>query len=189
MKPIKLALATTVALGLAACAPDADDTGIDADETALTDDATAPGTVVEIAQDDGQFSTLVEAVTAANLGDALSGTGPFTVFAPTNDAFAKLPEGTVETLTTEDTDRLGEILQYHVVEGSTEAEALLAAIEQGGEDGYEIVTMGGGTLTATMEDGTVMLTDAMGNTAKVTATDLEASNGVIHVIDTVLMPN
>jgi len=190
MNLIKLSLAPTLALALAACggAETETDDAMMADETAMTEDATAPGTIVEVAQDDGQFSTLVEAVTAAELGETLSGEGPYTVLAPTNDAFAKLPEGTLETLTTEDTEQLGNILQYHVIDGSTDAATLTAAIEEAGEEGYEIETLGGETLTATMQDGSVMLTDAAGNTATVTATDVEASNGVIHVIDTVLMP-
>jgi len=189
MNFLKLTLASTAALALAACDSGADtEEAMTADEMAMTEDATAPGSVVEVAQNDGQFSTLVEAVTAAELGEALSGEGPFTIFAPTNDAFAKLPEGTLETLTTEETDQLGNILQYHVVEGSTDAETLTAAIEEAGEEGYEVTTMGGGTLTAMMQDGSVVLTDATGQTATVTATDVEASNGVIHVIDTVLMP-
>ncbi|MGB3710255.1 MAG: fasciclin domain-containing protein [Erythrobacter sp.] len=190
MKMFKLTLATSAALALAACGAETDveDDAMMADETAMTEDATAPGTVVEVAQNDGQFSTLVEAVTAADLGDTLSGDGPYTIFAPTNDAFAKLPEGTLETLTTEDTDQLANILQYHVVDGTVNAQTLTAAIEEAGEGGYEINTLGGGTLTAMLQDGSVVLTDAAGNTSTVTATDVEASNGVIHVIDTVLMP-
>jgi len=148
----------------------------------------APGTIVEVAQGDESFSTLVEAVTAADLVTALSGEGPFTVFAPTNDAFAKLPDGTVEQLTTEDTEKLASILQYHVVDGNVDAATLTAAIEEAGEEGYTVTTLGGGTFTATIVDGSVMLTDAAGNMATVTATDVQASNGVVHVIDTVLMP-
>ena len=189
MKLLKLTLASTAALALVACDTGAEtDDAMVADEMAMTEDAMAPGSIVEVAQEDGQFSTLVEAITAAELGEALSGEGPYTVFAPTNDAFAKLPEGTLETLTTEETDQLASILQYHVVEGSTDAETLIAAIESAGEGGYELNTLGGGTLTATLQDGSVVLTDATGQTSMVTATDVEASNGVIHVIDTVLMP-
>ncbi len=189
MKTYKLALASTLALALAACADEAEtENAMTADETAMAEDATAPGTIVEVAQNDGQFSTLVEAVTAAELAETLSGEGPFTVFAPTNDAFAKLPEGTVETLTTEETEQLGTILQYHVVDGVTDAAALTQAIEGAGEGGYEVETLGGGTLTAMVQDGSVVLTDAAGNTSTVTATDVMASNGIVHVIDTVLMP-
>ena len=131
---------------------------------------------------------LFRSVTAADLGATLSGDGPFTVFAPTNDAFAKIPEATLTELTTNDTETLGNILTYHVVAGNVDAATLLQAIEGAGADGYSIETVNGGTLTATVVDGNVVLTDAAGGTATVTATDVAASNGVIHVIDTVLMP-
>ncbi|MEO0418637.1 MAG: fasciclin domain-containing protein [Pseudomonadota bacterium] len=188
MKTLKFTLASAVALSLAACASEAaEDTT--ADETAVAEEATAAGNIVEVAQGDETFSTLVAAVTAANLGGVLSGEGPFTVFAPTNDAFGKLPEGTVEKLTTEDTDTLGAILQYHVVEGAVDAATLTTAITEAGEDGYTVTTVGGGTFTAAVVDGAVVLTDAAGNTSTVTTTDVEASNGLVHVIDTVLMPS
>lgn len=188
MKTIKFTLASVAALALVACASEtpADETA--ADETAVAADATASGNIVEVAQGNESFSTLVAAVTAAELGETLSGTGPFTVFAPTNDAFAKLPEGTVEQLTTEDTETLKSILTYHVVEGAVDAATLTNAITEAGDAGYTITTVGGGTLTANIVDGGVVLTDAAGNTSKVTATDVAASNGMIHVIDTVLMP-
>lgn len=190
MKTLKLTLASTIALALAACAPEGDtaeDTA--ADETAMTGEEAAPaGTIVEVAQGDDTFSTLVAAVTAAELGETLSGEGPFTVFAPTNDAFGKIDEATLTELTTNDTETLGAILQYHVVAGAVDAATLTAAIEEAGEDGYEVTTVGGGTLTAKAVEGGVQLTDAAGGTAMVTATDVKASNGLIHVIDTVLMP-
>ncbi len=187
MKMFKIALASAAALSLAACAGEAsEDTS--ADETAVAEEATATGNLVEVAQGDESFSTLVAAVTAAGLGTVLSGDGPFTVFAPANDAFAKLPEGTVEKLTTEEVDTLTAILQYHVVEGKVDAATLIDAISAAGEDGYTVETVGGGSFTASVVDGAVLLTDAAGNTSAVTATDVEASNGVIHVIDTVLMP-
>lgn len=187
MKTLKFTLASAIALSLAACAGEAtEDTT--ADETAVAEEATAAGTIVEVAQGDESFSTLVAAITAADLGGVLSGEGPFTVFAPANDAFAKLPEGTVETLTTDEIDTLTTILQYHVVEGKVDAATLTDAIAAAGEGGYTVTTVGGGTFTAAVVDGAVVLTDAAGNTSTVTATDVEASNGVIHVIDTVLMP-
>lgn len=188
MKIIHFTLASVAALALVACASEtpADDTA--ADTTAVADDATAAGTIVEVAQGNPDFSTLVTAVTAAELGETLSGTGPFTVFAPTNDAFGKLPAGTVEKLTTEDKDTLKAILTYHVVEGAVDAATLTSAITAAGDAGYTVPTVGGGSLTATIVDGGVVLTDATGGTAKVTATDVAASNGMIHVIDTVLMP-
>lgn len=187
MNTLKLTLASVAALSLAACAGEAPaDTS--ADETAVAEETTAAGTIVEVAQGDETFSTLVTAVTAAGLGTVLSGEGPFTVFAPTNDAFGKLPEGTVEKLTTEDVDTLTAVLKYHVVEGSVDAATLTAAIEEAGEAGYTVTTVEGTTFTATAGEDGVTLTDAAGNTAKVTATDVEASNGLVHVIDTVLMP-
>ncbi len=188
MKIIHFTLASVAALSLVACASETpvDDTA--ADTTAVADDATTAGNIVEVAQGNEAFSTLVAAVTAADLGETLSGPGPFTVFAPTNDAFAKLPAGTVEKLTTEDTETLKAILTYHVVAGSVDAATLTAAIADAGNAGYTITTVGGETLTAKIVDGEVVLTDAAGNTSKVTATDVAASNGLIHVIDTVLMP-
>lgn len=175
------------ALALSACGgePAADE----AADSMMAEETAAPGTIVEVASaDEATFSTLVAAVTAAELGETLSGEGPFTVFAPTNDAFGKLPEGTVETLTTQDTETLTGILTYHVVEGSVDAATLVGAIEEAGDAGYTVTTVGGGTLTAALVDGAVVLTDAAGGTATVTATDVAASNGLVHVIDTVLMP-
>ena len=191
MKIIHFTLASVAALALVACASEtpADDTAADTTAVAADADAAATGNIVEVAQGNDDFSTLVTAVTAAELGETLSGAGPFTVFAPTNAAFAKLPAGTVETLTTDDTDTLKAILTYHVVEGSVDAATLTTAITEAGEAGYTIETVGGGTLTATIVDGGVVLTDAAGNTSMVTATDVAASNGLIHVIDTVLMPS
>jgi uncharacterized surface protein with fasciclin (FAS1) repeats len=189
MKFSKITIASALALGLVACAEEAEtDDAMMADETAMSEDATAPGTIVEVAQGDETFSTLVEAVTAAELAETLSGEGPYTVFAPTDDAFAALPEGTLEQLTTEDTDTLKSILTYHVVEGSMDAAAVTSAIEDAGEEGLVLTTVNGGEITATMVGGSVMLTDATGESATVTATDVEASNGVIHVIDAVMMP-
>ena len=191
MNKLTIALASAASLAIVACAEEP------AENVAYEDAATADqmanaeaetGTVVEVAQGDETFSTLVSAVTAAELGATLSGDGPFTVFATTNDAFAKIPEATLTELTTNDTETLGNILTYHVVAGNVDAATLLQAIEGAGADGYSIETVNGGTLTATVVDGNVVLTDAAGGTATVTATDVAASNGVIHVIDTVLMP-
>lgn len=193
MKIMHFALASVAALALAACSNEkaaettTTDTTVVADDTAAVDTATA-GNIVVVAQGNPDFSTLVTAVTAAELGETLSGAGPFTVFAPTNAAFAKLPAGTVEKLTTDDKETLKAILTYHVVAGSVDAATLTAAIAAAGEAGYAITTVGGGTLTAKIVDGGVVLTDAAGNTSKVTATDVAASNGLIHVIDTVVMP-
>jgi len=188
-KTLTTSFVAVSALALAACgAETSSDDAMMAEESAMAEEASAAGTIPEVAAGDESFSTLVAAVTAADLGETLSGEGPFTVFAPANDAFAKLPEGTVETLTTEDTETLTSILTYHVVQGSIDAGTLIAAIEAAGEEGYSVTTVGGGALTAALVDGAVVLTDATGATATVTATDVEASNGLIHVIDTVLMP-
>ncbi len=190
MKKLSITLASAATLALAACGAPAEDTATE--DTAMADemanDEAMTGTIVEVAQGNPDFSTLVTAVDAAGLVETLSGEGPFTVFAPTNEAFAALPEGTVDTLVSEDTETLGTILTYHVVEGEMMAADVLSAIEGAGEAGLEVTTVGGGTLTATIVDGNVVLTDATGGTATVTATDVDASNGVIHVIDTVLMP-
>lgn len=187
--PFALTLATGIALALAACAPQSEgDDALEADRTSMAEDATAPGSIVEIAAGDNQFSTLADAVSKAGLAEALSGEGPFTVFAPTNEAFAKVDEVRMSELTTSDTETLGAILRYHVVEGAVDASALAAAIEEAGEAGHQITTLGGDTLTASMVDGAVVLTDATGASATVTATDVEAGNGLIHAIDGVLMP-
>ena len=183
-------LATSL-LALAACAePAAEAT---ADDAAMADaaatEAATPATVVDVATSNPDFSTLVAAVQAAGLVETLSGTGPFTVFAPTNAAFAALPEGTVETLTTTETETLGGILTYHVVAGNVLSADLTAAIEAAVESCHTVTTVNGATLTAALVDGNVVLTDAAGGTATVTATDVTAGNGVVHVIDTVLMPS
>lgn len=192
MKTLSLTLAAASALTLAACAESPNDADVDmaAEETAATDQvAMSEGTIVEVAQGNDDFSTLVSAVTSANLAETLSGPGPYTVFAPTNAAFEKVPQGTRDELMSEaGQEDLSNILTYHVVQGETDATALMTAIEEAGDAGYKLTTVNGATLTAMMQDGNVVLTDAAGNTAMVTATDVKASNGVIHVIDTVLMP-
>ncbi len=188
MNVFKLTLASTLALGMAACAPEGDaGDSMMADDGAIAE-AEAPGTIVDVASGDESFSTLVSAVTAAGLGETLSGEGPFTVFAPTNDAFAKIDEATLTELTTNDTETLGAILTYHVVEGAVDAGTLTGAIADAGDAGFTVTTVGGAALTATIVDGAVILTDANGGTSTVIATDIAASNGLVHAIDTVLMP-
>ncbi|WP_181706413.1 fasciclin domain-containing protein [Chthonobacter rhizosphaerae] len=145
-------------------------------------------TIPENASKADNLTTLVAAVTAAGLVDTLASDGPFTVFAPTNDAFAKLPAGTVDNLVKpEMKDTLTGILTYHVVAGNYTANALAAAIDAGGGKA-ELKTVAGGTLTAMMKDGGIALMDAAGNTAMVTQANVTQKNGVVHVIDTVLMP-
>ena len=176
------------ALALAACGGPAEDTATVADETAVSEVATDEGTIVEVAQGNPDFSTLVSAITAADLGETLSGDGPFTVFAPANSAFDKLPDGTLDNLMMEENrEEFQGLLTYHVVPGETNAATLMDAIKA--NDGtYELTTVNGATLTASMEGDNVILTDAAGGKSTITATDVEASNGVIHVIDTVVMP-
>ena len=148
----------------------------------------AATTVVGVAVGSPDHSTLVTAVKAAGLVDTLSGEGPFTVFAPTNAAFAKLPAGTVDDLLKpENKATLTAVLTYHVVPGKLMASDVLAAIEAGGGEA-RVTTVQGGVLTARVASGAVVLTDAKGSTAKVVATDLGAGNGVVHVLDTVVMP-
>lgn len=144
--------------------------------------------IVDIAAGSDDHTTLVAAVKAADLVTTLKSAGPFTVFAPTNDAFDKLPEGTVANLLKpENKSQLAKILTYHVVSGNLDATAVLDAIKKG--DGKVILTtVSGGKLTASLDMGKVKLTDESGNSAFVTVTDLKGSNGVIHVIDTVVLP-
>ena len=143
----------------------------------------AEGDIVDTAIAAGDFTTLVAAVQAAGLEETLRGEGPFTVFAPTDEAFAALPAGTLDALLADPTGQLTDILTYHVVPG-----AVLAA-DVVGLDGQAVTTVNGATLTVGVaDDGTVTLTDAAGNEVTVVATDVEASNGVIHVIDGVLLP-
>lgn len=186
-RKLMIPLLAGTALSLSACADAAEDTAAETD-AALAGAAEPAPTIVGVASGNADFSTLVAAVQAAGLVETLSGAGPFTVFAPNNAAFAALPAGTVESLTTEDTETLGSILTYHVVAGEVLAADLIAAIEAAGDAGYTVPTVNGGTLTATLDGGNVVLTDANGGSATVVATDVDASNGVIHVIDTVLMP-
>ena len=131
--------------------------------------------IVEIASENKDFSTLVAAVVAAGLAETLSGTGPFTVFAPTNEAFAKLPAGTVEELLKpENKEKLAAILTYHVVAGKVMSKDL--------SNGQKAATVNGQEVTVTIGEGVKV------DTATVVTADLEASNGVIHVIDSVIMP-
>ncbi len=144
--------------------------------------------IVENAVNSRDHTTLVAAVQAAGLVETLSGPGPFTVFAPTNAAFGKLPAGTVETLT-QPANRaaLTKILTYHVVAGRITATDLVAQIAAGGGSAT-LATVQGGRLTASLSGDHVVLTDAAGGRSMVTIADVLQSNGVIHVVDTVMMP-
>ncbi len=144
--------------------------------------------IIENAMNSKDHTTLVAAVKAAGLVETLKGKGPFTVFAPTNAAFDKLPKGTVENLLKpENKKMLQTILTYHVVAGNWSAADLMKMIEKG-KGKAMIKTVSGGTLTAWMKGKNLYLTDEKGGMAKVTIADVNQSNGVIHVIDTVLMP-
>jgi uncharacterized surface protein with fasciclin (FAS1) repeats len=145
--------------------------------------------IVENAVNSKDHTTLVAAVKAAGLVDTLEGPGPFTVFAPVNSAFDKLPAGTVDTLLKpENKDTLVKVLTYHVVAGKVSSKELVKLIKAGGGKAT-LKTVEGGSITATLSGGKVMLTDEKGGMATVTIADVYQSNGVIHVIDSVLLPN
>jgi len=145
--------------------------------------------IVDNAVNSKDHTTLVAAVKAAGLIDTLKSPGPFTVFAPTNEAFAALPAGTVDTLLKpENKATLVKVLTYHVVAGKMDAATLMAAIKAGGGKA-QLKTVAGGSLWASMSGGHVMITDEKGDVATVTIADVIQSNGVIHVIDKVMLPN
>lgn len=144
--------------------------------------------IVENAVNSKDHTTLVAAVKAAELVETLSSDGPFTVFAPTNAAFNKLPDGTVETLLKpENKQQLQTVLTYHVIAGKLNAKDVVAAIKKG-YGKAELKTVSGGTLVAMLDGDKVKIKDAGGNVATVTIADVNQSNGVIHVVDTVLLP-
>lgn len=144
--------------------------------------------IVDNAVNSRDHTTLVAAVKAGGLVDTLKGAGPFTVFAPTNTAFSQLPAGTVDTLLKpENKPMLVKVLTYHVVPGRIDAAALAQQIRAGGGRAT-LKTAGGGTLTATMRGNDVVIEDARGQGATVTTSDVYQSNGVIHVVDRVLLP-
>lgn len=180
-------------LGLAACnnaeqAAPAD--AMSADTSAMAPAPAASGTVVAVAQGNPDFSTLVSAVSSADLAGTLGGAGPFTVFAPTNAAFEKVPAATRESLMAPAGKAdLTKILTYHVVPGRVDAATLTQQIQAGGGSAA-LTTVEGGVLTARVgADGSVTLTDENGGVSRVVQADVAASNGVIHAIDTVVMPN
>jgi uncharacterized surface protein with fasciclin (FAS1) repeats len=169
-----LAVVASLSLFAAACSSDEESP---ASSEAASESASM--TITDVVAGSEDFSTLLAAVEAADLGETLAGEGPFTVFAPTDEAFAALPEGTLDTLLDPmNKDQLSGILTYHVVP----AEVMAADVEPG-----DVATVNGATFGIAVEDG-VVITDGQGNQAMVTQTDIEASNGVIHVIDAVLLP-
>ena len=160
-----------------------------ADPMAASAEMASSKTIVETAVGSPAHTTLVAAVKAAGLVDTLSSAGPFTVFAPVNAAFAKLPAGTVETLLKpENKATLTKILTYHVVAGKVTAAELIGMIKAGGGSAT-LPTVSGGKLIAAIMGGQVMLTDEKGGMATVTQADVMQKNGVIHVTDTVSLPN
>jgi uncharacterized surface protein with fasciclin (FAS1) repeats len=188
-RTLSVVAAITLSLGLAACGSDDSTDEATPAETSSSAPATTEATeeaaaadIVDTAVAAGDFTTLAAALEAAGLVETLKGDGPFTVFAPTDDAFAALPEGTVDTLLEDPQGDLTDILTYHVVSGK------VMAADVAGLDGQEVETLQGAKFTVNVDGDNVTLTDAAGNTVNVTQTDVEASNGVIHVIDGVLMP-
>jgi uncharacterized surface protein with fasciclin (FAS1) repeats len=188
--PILIAAVATSTLLLSACGGEDDSTPSSSasssspateESSPSADEAAASAeTITDIVAANPDFSTLLTAVQAAGLGETLAGDGPFTVFAPTNEAFAKLPADTLAALLEPaNKDQLTAILTYHVVPD----EVMAAEVQPG-----EVTTVNGEPFTVAVEGGGVEITDGQGDTATVTATDIEASNGVIHVIDSVLQP-
>ncbi len=180
MKSKVLYTVLVLSLVLAACAPQATPTAAP-EPTAMPEPTAvpteAPQTIVDIAVADGRFTTLVAAVQAAGLAETLSGEGPFTVFAPTDDAFAALPAGTLdELLKPENKQQLTDILLYHVVSGNVMASDVVGLTSA--------PTVLGKDVTVTVKDGNVYLNDNV----QVIITDIQTSNGVIHVLDAVLLP-
>ena len=173
-RTIMLSLAA-VAIVVAACSPAATASPSAAATTAPAPSAAAAGDIVTVASDAGSFQTLLQAATAAGLVDTLKGAGPFTVFAPTDAAFAALPAGTLDGLL-KDPAKLKDILLYHVVAGKVTADQVVKLTTA--------ATAEGKAIKITVKDGTVYHND----TVKVVTTDIPASNGVIHVIDAVLLP-
>jgi uncharacterized surface protein with fasciclin (FAS1) repeats len=146
-------------------------------------------TIVANAMNSADHTTLVAAVKAAGLVDTLNSKGPFTVFAPTNDAFAQLPAGTVDMLLKpENKAMLTKVLTYHVVSGKYDSKTLAKLIKKG-HGKARLKTVAGGTLIAMMDGGNIVLRDEKGGTSTVTVGDVYQSNGVIHVVNAVLMPN
>lgn len=187
----KIILMTTAVVALAACSTEAPQAAVDEGSAdAMMDSANTveTETIVDVAIGNADFSTLVTAVTAADLVATLSSDGPFTVFAPTNDAFGKVdPDMLSALLTPEKKADLTALLTYHVVAGELKAADLIKAITDGGGTAT-LTTVQGAPLNATLEGDSVILEDAAGGKSTVILTDVEASNGVIHAIDSVVMP-
>jgi uncharacterized surface protein with fasciclin (FAS1) repeats len=194
MKKLAIAAAATLVLAMSAHAADtmqhASDKHAASQHTPMVGGAPMYPTkdIIDNAVNSKDHTTLVAAVKAAGLVETLKGPGPFTVFAPTNEAFSALPAGTVDNLLKpENKPALTKVLTYHVVPGRLDAAALMQQIQAGGGKAM-LKTASGGTLTATSSGGKVMVTDDAGNVATVTIADVYQSNGVIHVVNKVLLP-
>jgi len=200
MKILKLTLISGLsALALAACSGSetadtaANDTEVVQNDTMASDtmvatEATGEKNIVALAQSNPQASTLVTAVTAAGLAETLSGAGPFTVFAPSNDAFAKVDKATLDgLLKPASKDKLAGLLKYHVVAGNVKSGDLAKLIADGNGTAT-VKTLNGGSLKASMDGDKIVLTDAKGGKSTVTGADMVASNGTVHLVDTVVMP-
>ena len=184
--PLVITAAAASVLLLAACGDDetasSTSSSPTAEATAQADATTtaSPETITEIVAGNPEFSTLLAAVQASGLTETLSGQGPFTVFAPTDAAFAELPAGTVDTLLQPaNQDQLAALLTYHVVP----AEVMAANVQAG-----QVTTVNTAPFTVALDGGNMAITDGQGNQANVIKTDIDASNGVIHAIDAVLLP-
>ncbi len=190
-KNLFMTLATVGLIGFTSCKNSETTTAFNSKDLAFSTSEVINQTpnIVEVAAGNKNFSTLVTAVKAADLASVLSGKGPFTVFAPTNAAFAKLPKGTIATLLKpENKATLSAVLTYHVVAGKFNAAAVVEAIKAN-KGKFTVPTVQGGKLIATLDASNVILTDEKGNKSTVVIADVPASNGIIHAIDTVVMPN
>ena len=155
----------------------------------ISKNVVAQGTIVDVAVGNEDFSTLVTALKAADLVGALQGDGPFTVFAPTNDAFAKLDSNTLNSLLEAKNQKaLANILTYHVIPGKLTATDVVSALESG-NGSVDLTALNGQVINVMQKDGKIWLKDLNGNYSEIVATDVMGSNGVIHVINTVVMPN
>jgi uncharacterized surface protein with fasciclin (FAS1) repeats len=183
-------LALTACSGSETSETTATETEVVQDDAMISDgtEATTDKNIVALAQGNPEASTLVTAVTAAGLAETLSGSGPFTVFAPSNAAFAKVDKATLDgLLKPESKAKLAALLKYHVVAGNVKA-ADLAKLIADGNGTATVTTLNGGSLKASMNGDKIVLTDAKGGKSTVTAADLVASNGTVHMVDTVVMP-